>query len=213
VAREKVVRAVLSRAAAQPGREPLRVLGVAAGPAMEIRRWLEDVDDLRRPVELTLLDQDRTAHESAHRQITRLLFERHHGMLPVTVRCLHLSVSQLISRNPSAEERAVIDERLSRLDLVYSTGLYDYLTPPVAARLTRRLYGGLRAGGRLLVGNLAVASDTTWILDYVLDWPLIYRTEHDLLEFGEGLAPVPASLAVTRDETGRCLFLDVARGA
>jgi extracellular factor (EF) 3-hydroxypalmitic acid methyl ester biosynthesis protein len=213
VARELVVREALRRLAAQPGTTPIRVLAVAAGPAMELRRWLEEVALLDRPVELTLLDQDRAAHESAHRQLTRLLFERHRGMLPVTVRCLHFSVSQLIRRNPSEEERRVIDEKLAGLDLIYSTGLYDYLTEPVAARLTRRLYGQLRPRGRLLLGNLATASDTTWVLDYVLDWPLIYRGAEDLLRIGEGLGPVPARVGITSDRTGSCLFLDVTRSA
>jgi extracellular factor (EF) 3-hydroxypalmitic acid methyl ester biosynthesis protein len=213
VARERVVRDALRRCVEQPGTDPVRILAVAAGPAMELRRWLDEVTVLERPVELMLLDQDRAAHESAHRQITRVLFERHRGMLPVTVRCLHFSVSQLISRNHSAEERAVLEERLADLDLVYSTGLYDYLNDPVATRLTRRLYGQLREGGKLLLGNLDAASDTTWILDYVLDWPLIYREESDLLQIGRRLSPVPTRIGVTRDDTGRCLFLDVTRSS
>jgi extracellular factor (EF) 3-hydroxypalmitic acid methyl ester biosynthesis protein len=213
VSRELVIRQALRQAVAAPGTKPVRVLAVAAGPAMELRRWLEEITVLDRQVELILIDQDRKAHESAHRQLTRILLERHHGLLPVTVRCLHLSVSQLISRNAPPEQRRLMDETLTGLDLVYSTGLYDYLTEPVALRLTRRLYRFLGPGGRLLLGNLSVASDTTWILDYVLDWPLIYRSGQELLDIGSGLEPAPAQSTITSDRTGRCLFLDVTRSA
>ncbi len=210
VAREAVLREAIHRAVAErgPGDEPLRVLAVAAGPAMEVRRWLQEVDRLERPVQVILLDQDRVAHESAHRQITRILLERHHGLLPVSVRCLHFSVRQLVSPRTPAEH-AVVSEELPGVDLVYSTGLYDYLPDPVAQRLTQRLHALLRAGGRMLLGNMVEAPDSTWIMEYALDWPILYRTEPDMLRLAERLAPPPSRHAVARDATGGCLFLDV----
>jgi hypothetical protein len=159
-------------------------------------------------VQLILLDQDRSAHESAHRQLTRILLERHHGILPVTVRCLHLSVRQLISPR-TAEEHAVVAETLANLDFVYSTGLYDYLPDPVAQRLTHRLYSLLRPKGRMLIGNFEETPNTTWIMDYALDWPILYRDEEAMRRFSIDLAPAPARVDITRDATGRCLFLDV----
>jgi extracellular factor (EF) 3-hydroxypalmitic acid methyl ester biosynthesis protein len=210
VSRERVTRRALHQAVEKrgPGREPVRILAVAAGPGMELRRWLEETQTLDRPVQLILLDQDRAAHESAHRQLTRILLERHHGMLPVTVRCLHFSVRQLLSpRTP--EERTVVSETIANLDLAYSTGLYDYLPDSVANRLTSRLYSLVRPDGRMLLGNMAEAPDTTWIMDYALDWPILYRTEEDMLRLGRALAPVPSRMSVTQDATGRCLFLDV----
>ena len=117
-----VLREALHRTVQEHGRgtAPLRVLAVAAGPGMELRRWLHETESLERPVQSILLDRDRAAHESAHRQLTRLLLERHHGLLPVTVRCLHFSVRQLV-RPRTAEEKAVVLETLGELNLVYST--------------------------------------------------------------------------------------------
>ncbi|MGD0675949.1 MAG: hypothetical protein ABSC94_11050 [Polyangiaceae bacterium] len=210
VAREAVVREAVQRMVEKrgPGSEPVRVLAVAAGPAMELRRWLEQVGDLQRPVQLILLDQDRSAHESAHRHLTRILLEQHRGMLPVTVRCLHFSVRQLVSPR-APEEHAVVSETLADLDLVYSTGLYDYLPDPIGQRLTQRLCSLLRPGGQALIGNMVEATDATWLMEYALDWPILYRTEKDMLRLAERLEPAPANLTVTRDTTGGCLFLDV----
>jgi hypothetical protein len=210
VAREAVLRAAIHRAIEErgPGDEPVRILAVAAGPAMELRRWLEEIDGLERPVHVILLDQDRSAHEAAHRQLTRILLERHHGLMPVTVRCLHFSVRQLVSPH-TPEEHAVVAETLGGLDVVYSTGLYDYLPDAVAHRLTQRLYSLLRPGGRLLLGNMVEAPDSSWIMDYPLDWPILYRDDHDMLGLGARLLPPPRSMTVARDSTGGCLFLDV----
>jgi hypothetical protein len=211
VAREAVTREAVRQAASSEGEGPARVLAVAAGPALELRRFLEDSGTLRRPVELLLLDQDPSAHETASRQLTRILLERHHGMLPVTVRCLHFSVRQLL--RPQTQEDRAVSESLMGLDLVYSSGLYDYLPERVAALLTRSLYARLKPGGRLLAGNLVEASECTWMMDYVFDWPLIYRDHKTMLRLADGLANNGTHVGITPDATGHCLFLDVRKAA
>jgi extracellular factor (EF) 3-hydroxypalmitic acid methyl ester biosynthesis protein len=210
VAREVVMREAVRKAIDAPGEGPVRVLALAAGPAIELRRLLADIGPVRRPVELILLDQDRSAHEVAHRQLTRILLEQHRGQLPVTVRCLHFSVRQLLKPRSPDDER-IVNETLNGLDLVYSAGLYDYLSQPVAASLTKLLYGRLREGGRLLIGNLVETADSTWVMDYILDWRLLYRTDETLLALANGLDPAPAQSTIVRDATTKCLFLDVTR--
>ncbi len=189
---------------------PARILSLAAGPALELARLFEGTPEVNRPVELVLLDQDGQAHESAHRRLTRLLLERHKGTLPVTVQGLHFSVRQLLKpQNP--EDHQVLDSTLAGLDLVYTAGLYDYLPDPMVLRLTQLAYSKQRSGGRLLLGNLVEAPDTTWMMDYVLDWQLRYRTDEIMLRFAADLSPAPASVGITRDATGHCIFLDVRR--
>jgi extracellular factor (EF) 3-hydroxypalmitic acid methyl ester biosynthesis protein len=212
VGRASVTREAVRSASETPGEGPVRILALAAGPAIELRKFLQQVVALNRPVELILLDQDRTAHETAHAQLVRILLEQHKGILPVTVRCLHFSVRQLL-RPRTAEEQRIVRETLRDLDLVYSAGLYDYLPERIAVALTRVLYGRLREGGRLLLGNLVETPDSTWIMDYVWGWPLIYRTEESMLRLGDGLAQKGARVGITSDVTGRCLFLDVVRPA
>lgn len=208
--RELVMRNAVRAAISREGSDPVRVLALAAGPVVELRRLLEETISLQRPVEFLLLDQDAAAHENAHGHLTRLLLGQHRGMLPVTVRCLHLSVRQLLKPR-TLEDECVVAETLANLDLVYAAGLYDYLPAPVATSLTSRVYSGLRPGGRLLLGNLVEAPDTTWVMDFVLGWPLIYRNDETMLRLAAGLQPVPGRLGITRDATGHCLFLDVTR--
>jgi hypothetical protein len=210
IGREALMRQAVHDAARTEGTGPVRVLALAAGPAMELRRFVEETTTLDRPTELILLDQDPGALESAHRHITRLLLERHYGMLPVTVRCLHFSVKQLLKPQTPEDER-VVDETLAGLDLVYSAGLYDYLPQPVATRLTALTYSKLRGGGRLLHGNLVEAPDTTWVMEYVLGWKLVYRTDDTMLSLADGLFPAPVRAEVVRDETEHAVFLDVRK--
>ncbi len=166
IAREGLMREAVRAAAEAEGEGPVRILSVAAGPALELRRMLRDAGTLRRPLQLLLLDQDEGALEIANRRLQRVLVERDHGV-PVTVQCLHFSVKQLLQPR-TLEEAAVFETTLANLDLIYSAGLYDYLPDPVAQRLTRLLHSRTRPGGRLLIGNLTETPDTTWIMDYVL---------------------------------------------
>jgi hypothetical protein len=129
-------------------------------------------------------------------------------MLPITVRCLHFSVRQLL-KPQTEEDHHVVAETLAGLDLVYSAGLYDYLPQPVAARLTQLTYSKLRPGGRLFHGNLKPAPDTTWVMEYVLGWPLVYRTDETMLALADGLPAAKVSIA--RDVTEHAIFLDVRK--
>jgi SAM-dependent methyltransferase len=210
VARESVMRDAVRATLDLESSVPARVLALAAGPALELRRLLDGTPPQRRPAQLILLDQDEAAHETAYRHLSRILLERPKGALPLTVECLHFSVRQLL-KPQTPEEQHVVDDTLSNLDLAYSAGLYDYLPEPVAARLTQLLYDRLRPGGRLLLGNLMEARDTTWIMEYVLGWHLLYRTDEQMLRLAKALRPTPLRATVTRDPTGHCLFLDVTR--
>jgi hypothetical protein len=188
---------------------PARVLSVAAGPAIELRNLLGGSPNIVRPVEFLLLDQDDTALETSHRHLTRLLLEQHRGELPVTVTCLHFSIRQLLK--PRTPEEKEVVSTLAGLDLIYSAGLYDYLPDAFATWLTKGLYSQLRGGGRLLLGNMVEAPDTTWLMDFVLDWPLFYRTGASMSALAAGLSPAPATSRVVHDATGHCVFLDVTR--
>ncbi len=212
VGRERLMRRTVQEIVERNTTEPARILSLAAGPVIELRRLLEGDPRITRPVEFILLDQDQSAHETAHRQLTRLLVERHQRALPVTVTCLHFSVRQLL-KPQSVEEHRVVDQVLANLDLVYCAGLYDYLPEPVASRLTTLVYSRLRPGGRMMMGNLVEGPDLTWMMDFVLDWPLHYRTTETMLALGAGLSPTPAAMGITSDETGHAIFLDVTAPA
>lgn len=83
------------------------------------------------------------------------------------VQAVHGSVRQIINGEFTAQG----------MDLVYSTGLYDYLGQQTAQRLTAALWEMVAPGGRLVVANfLPSTSDLAYIEAY-MDWWLTCRTE------------------------------------
>jgi extracellular factor (EF) 3-hydroxypalmitic acid methyl ester biosynthesis protein len=102
-----------------------------------------------------------------------------------------------------------LEARLGRFDFVYSMGLFDYLTPPVARAVLARLFDLLAPGGVLLVGNYHASNPSRLYMEYWLDWCLYHRTEASFLELA---ADLPASRReITFDETGCQMFLRLER--
>ncbi len=188
-----------------------RVLSLACGPAIEIDRWLTESQKIP-PVKLVLVDQDEEALEYSHQSLRRRLVVGRAAALPVDLTCVQLSVKQLLQPQGAAEEE-IIGGVMQNTDLLYSAGLFDYLPERIAHRLAHRLYGLLSPGGRMLIGNLKEAADSTWLMEYVLSWHLEYRDEAAMLQMAQGLSPAPARVSVSHDATGYCMFLDVTRPA
>jgi extracellular factor (EF) 3-hydroxypalmitic acid methyl ester biosynthesis protein len=208
--REKHLRDHL-RSCARAGRIQ-RVASLGSGPALEVQRLLREEEGFEQPLELFLVDQDEVALEHSHEALMRILLEERRGRLPVNVQCIHFSVRQLLE--PRGEQELHFARKVLRdLDLVYSTGLFDYLPQPVARKLVNRSYEMLRPGGRLYIGNLERVPDTSWVMEYVLAWRLVYRTPASMRDLARELDPAPVALEVIRDSTGHCLFLDLTRPA
>lgn len=65
-------------------------------------------------------------------------------------------------------------------DIVYSSGLFDYLSDEVAARVLDWVYEQLEPGAVAVIGNFDVACPDRAFLDHILDWKLLYRSPDDM---------------------------------
>ncbi|MFV1996643.1 MAG: class I SAM-dependent methyltransferase [Acidiferrobacterales bacterium] len=76
---------------------------------------------------------------------------------------------------------------LGTFDLIYSAGLYDYLSLRFAQKLTRQLYNMLSPGGKLMLINIAPNYDEIGFLESYMNWAMIGRGKTELLEVASGL--------------------------
>jgi extracellular factor (EF) 3-hydroxypalmitic acid methyl ester biosynthesis protein len=114
----------------------------------------------------------------------------------------HLSVLKLLREvEPSA--------LLPRADMIYSAGLFDYFSDRTCRVLARRLYGALRPGGLLLLGNMKAGTDMLWPLELIADWSLSYRTAEGILSWAEGLPG--AEISLRTEATGYDYLLSVLK--
>ncbi len=83
-----------------------------------------------------------------------------------------------------ARIRGLLTNRLDvgKFDLVYSTGLFDYMQQPIGRRLVSNMFEMLRPGGRVVVANFLPAVRDVGYMEVYMDWFLIYRTRHDMID-------------------------------
>jgi SAM-dependent methyltransferase len=155
--RRAFVAALLDRLTEEQG--PLEVLSIAAGHFREAS--LAACVKRRRFRRCVALDSDA---ESLH------VVRSQYGYYGVET--MHANVRRLIARK--------ID--IGQFDLVYSTGLFDYVGPAAGRRLVSVMFDMLRPGGRLVVANfLPTIRDAAYMETY-MDWQLIYRTRHEMID-------------------------------
>ena len=63
---------------------------------------------------------------------------------------------------------------------MYSIGLIDYFRDDFVVKLLDWIYDRLAPGGRVILGNFHPRNPIRALMDHVLEWSLIHRTEEDM---------------------------------
>ncbi|HEX9053128.1 MAG TPA: class I SAM-dependent methyltransferase [Anaeromyxobacter sp.] len=177
-----------------------RALSLAAGPAWELYDIVRERDDAER-LALTLLDQDPFALDLARETVRRV--EAQHGVR-LEVRYVQDSVRTMLRSRE-------LKRHVGLHHFVYSMGLFDYLTTPVARAVLAKGYDLLEPGGTMLVGNYHVDTPTRWHMAYWADWSLVYRTEEGFLDLARELSPAPAPPEIIYDESRCQMFMKLKK--
>lgn len=70
--------------------------------------------------------------------------------------------------------------KLGTFDLVYASGLYDYLPRAIGIRLLQRAMELVKPGGEFLFANFSDEITTDGYMETFMDWPLILRSADDM---------------------------------
>jgi len=87
------------------------------------------------------------------------------------IECVHASARRIITGK--------ID--VGQFDLVYSSGLYDYLNDSIATRLTTKLFSMVKPGGILLLTNFLPSIECVGYMETFMDWNLIFRNRFQMM--------------------------------
>jgi SAM-dependent methyltransferase len=148
----------------ESGDDVTRVTSLACGPAAEIFDVLADLESPER-FKATLIDIDLQALAFVTDRAKKLKYSRY--IKAVNANLVYLATS-----------RHELD--LPPQDLVYSIGLIDYFSDAFVVRLIDYVHGLLKPGGRLILGNFHPSNGTRALMDHILQWKLIHRTEDDM---------------------------------
>jgi extracellular factor (EF) 3-hydroxypalmitic acid methyl ester biosynthesis protein len=165
-----------------------RVLSVACGHLREVE-WSRAVRE--GEVSITALDQDRESLD---------LIDREYGRYGVCT--LPGTVGDVLRRSL----------RFRELDLVYASGLLDYLENDLARALISGLFRMLGSGGRLLIANFTPDTRDAAFMEAVMDWRLVHRDEEGMRSLVSAIQESEiADLEQFRDDNGNITYLRLVR--
>lgn len=180
----------------------IKIVSVACGPIWEFYDFVSSLGEKDLPTKIQFLgiDQDKDALQNARTRIDPLIAKRD----DIDVHYVEENIKRLIVDKDEA------NSLYTESDLIYSAGLFDYLSERASNRLIHKLYTFLNPGGTLIVGNFGPYNPQRFIMDYGSEWFLLYRSEEDLKALASGL-PEDVSIAVEREPEGINLFLIIKK--
>lgn len=102
---------------------------------------------------------------------------------------------------------------LGKYDLIYSAGLYDYLSTRIAIKLTTNLYNLLLPGGKLVLFNVTPDYEEIGYFESFMKWSLIGRSEGQLLEFADNLpSHEVASMKIGNTDAHIFSYIEITKG-
>lgn len=173
----------------------LRVLNIACGPAIEVQRLIGD-EQMGGDIEFTLLDFSDETLDYTRQKINQAISRSKSG---IQMNYVHKSVHTLL------KEAGRQTPENDYYDMVYCAGLFDYLSDKVCNRLLRLFYQQTRPGGLVLATNVHTENPSLYLMEYLMEWHLIYRNEKGFLN----LLPDHGEQKVYVEDSGTNLFLEI----
>ncbi len=196
--RSKYLHGVLLRVIRDAAGSPLKIGSIACGPSREVQMIIESSKEHGLDLshcEFHLLDQDVNALKYAHEKLSEIVKGTNS---PVKLNFINKAVRHLISRRWDETD----------FDLIYSAGLFDYLSDPVAQMAAKALFERLNPGGQLIIGNFNQSTPNQFGMRFALDWSLINRSREDLKRlFGD----LGGTFSVEQEPEGVNLFCVVRK--
>jgi len=178
-------------------RSTVRVASVGSGPAADVRLALSELSTQERArLKITLLDLDPYALEFAKSRI------QEYNANEELISYERVNLFRL-PRNRH------LTESLSDTNLVFCTGLFDYLEDHDAVQMLRCLNSLTSQDGRLMVFNFEKDNPSRAYMEWFGNWYLIYRNQEDLNRLARTASLPPWKIRA--DGTGYNLYIDRQR--
>lgn len=177
---------------------PIKIVSVGSGPAADVLLAARQAgDDDRARWHVTLLDLDPHALAFAQNALYPLLS-------PSNVRAERINLFRLPRQRTS-------QELMSQSDLVFCSGLLDYLSANDAADMLRVCWDSLGRGGRVLAFNFATDNPSRAYMEWFGNWYLVYRTLDEMHELARRSGMGKDDFTVSAEPEQVNLFIEATK--
>jgi CRP-like cAMP-binding protein/SAM-dependent methyltransferase len=178
------------------GPGPIRILNLACGPCRELFDVIAQGDYDER-IDALCVDIDAEALQFANQKVN--IFQ-------------HRATVRFMNENVIKWALGRVKQDLGLQDIIYSSGLCDYLDARLFKALIKRCHDHLKPGGVLILGNFSPINPDRPIMDHLLYWRLIHRDPEQLRDlFGD--TPFGRQVEIVSETEGVNLFALARRPA
>lgn len=177
------------------------IFSVGCGPAREIELLMASPVSDATSYCLMDFNEETLAHARSSLEVVR----RRHSRA-ASFEFSKRSVYQLMRENSRSQSQH------EGFDVIYSSGLYDYLNDRVSRTVNSRLYEQLKPGGVLIVTNFDRSNPIRKMMEYAFEWYLIHRNSRQM----EAMIPPEVAAedcSIWADHTGINVFLEIRKPA
>lgn len=178
--------------------QEIKIMSASAGSSPELYRF-HDINGRGARLIWHFMDHDNLALREIEAEAKGIGIEA--GRIP------ELRLLQESPRLMSFPGR--LPEEWRDFHFIYAMGLFDTLLPDQARAVLGRLYGMLRPGGSMVIGNFHIDSPDRIYMDYWLDWTLYYRTEEEFIDLLN--EDSRSESMISFDDTGIQMYLHVRK--
>jgi SAM-dependent methyltransferase len=191
--KEDFKKIIISAVKSCSGKE-VRIMDVASGPCREIQELLTGELKGHTGVVFDCYDQD----ENAWNYAKSLL-----GEDAARVKFIKENVVRI------ALKKNVESQMPQKYDLIYSTGLFDYLDKRIATRLVTNLRKMLKPGGTLAISDVRekYKNPSVHFMEWVGDWNLVYRSDDEFREIFLDSGFAEQDLSFGSDQQGMLQYI------
>lgn len=177
-----------------------KILNVACGPARELIELMEENQELPS-FDMVCLDQEKKALDYLQNKLS-------------TLRNIKNKSVRIIYENKdiaSFFKKELFKKKAANYDLVYASGLFDYLNDRSCKKLVSFFCDLLKSTGEFIVCNADRDNQRQCAYyEFLQEWELLYRTKLDMLNWSEALQNVDVEF-VDFPEKNNYLFLKIKK--
>ena len=167
---------------------PIKIMNLASGSAREIKEILSSYTLSNKKVSFDCYDNEDKAIEYA-----KTLLGSSSNVNFTKKNALRLAATKSIEKSTG-----------DKYDIIYATGLFDYLTHKVSSRLVCNIKKLLKTNGILAISNVRdkYSNPSVHFMEWVGDWNLIYRTDEEFKKIFLNAGFKEDSLVVQYEQQG-----------
>lgn len=178
-----------------------KILSVGSGPMRELLELLRE-DKIHKKVSFYCLDLEKRALDHVKEEIAKLE-ENKKKLLNIVY--LHKNIVDILRNKELIKE-------LSKQNLIYASGIFDYLKNSTAARMVKQLFQLLDDNGSILICNASAENCSHKAYFELLgEWYMVYRTRQEMLQWTNGFKEKAHIKFYEPSKSCSYLFLDIKK--